>query len=320
MEMTPRISIAVPVYKVEPYLRKCIDSLLAQTMREIEIILIDDGSPDRCPEICDEYARQDQRIKVIHQENRGLSAARNAAIAVASGEYIMFVDSDDWVEPDFCRIPYETAESKGADMVIFSCIRHKGDAFWKSQAGREGSMTRDEAMRLLFKKVRFTVWNKIYKKTLFSEISFPEGKNFEDLVVMPALIHRAESIYYINTPLYHYRFREGSVTSRKNPEDAAESNEMYIKGLLLLESLGYQEAADCIKADSCFCWNYLLAMGRNEEYSGMCLDAILKLKEAPKAFSWKSRALLKVLRCHPLLFDLICILSGKRVHTFGREK
>ena len=157
--MIPAISIIVPVFKVEHYLRKCIDSLLAQTMREIEIILVDDGSPDRCPEICDEYARKDQSIKVIHQQNRGISAARNAGLAAASGEYIMFVDSDDWVEPDFCRIPYETAESKGADMVIFSCIRHEGEVSGRTRTGNSGNMTKQEAMSKLAQGVRFTVWN-----------------------------------------------------------------------------------------------------------------------------------------------------------------
>ena len=318
METTPCISTIVPVFKVEHYLRKCIDSLLAQTMREIEIILVDDGSPDRCPEICDEYARQDQRIKVIHQQNRGISAARNAGLAAASGEYIMFVDSDDWVEPDFCRIPYETAESKGADMVIFSCIRHEGEVSGRTRTGKIGNMTKQEAISKLARGVRFTIWNKIYKKRLFNEVSFPEGENFEDLVVMPELINRADTIYSIDIPLYHYWIHKESTSRRKKPEDEMEANEMFMKSLLLIESLGYQEAAKCFKAD--FCWNYLVVAGRSGEYSEMCLDVVLKLKEAPKSFSCNSRMLLKVLRCNPLLFDLICILSGKRVYTFGREK
>lgn len=115
----PLISVIVPIYNVEKYVRKCLDSLVAQTLREIEVICIDDGSTDRSGEIADEIARDDARFRVIHTENRGLSAARNRGIDEARSQWLMFVDSDDWVSPEFCRVPYEAAIEYGADLVIF---------------------------------------------------------------------------------------------------------------------------------------------------------------------------------------------------------
>ena len=144
----PLITIVVPIYKVEKYLGRCIDSLIAQTYPNIEIILADDGSPDRCGAICDEYAQKDSRIKVIHQENKGVAAARNAALDIAQGEYIMFVDSDDYVEPTFCEIPLKTAQQQNADMVIFGYRRFINGKFANIKvAGFTKAMTSAETIR-----------------------------------------------------------------------------------------------------------------------------------------------------------------------------
>ena len=116
--MKPKVSIVVPIYRVEPYLSQCVDSLLAQTLKEIEIILVDDGSPDRCGEIADEYAKKEPRVKVIHQENAGLGPARNSGMAAAAGEYIGFVDSDDWVKPEMFERLYQVAKQQDADIVV----------------------------------------------------------------------------------------------------------------------------------------------------------------------------------------------------------
>ena len=117
--MIPKVSVIVPIFNVKAYLPRCLDSLCCQTLTEIEIILIDDGSSDGSGEIADRYAQTDNRFQVIHQENRGLSAARNRGIEAAQAYYLMFVDSDDWVDPDFCRIPYEIATDHGVELVIF---------------------------------------------------------------------------------------------------------------------------------------------------------------------------------------------------------
>ena len=116
----PLLSVIVPVYKVEDVLSRCLDSLCRQSLQNIEILLVDDASPDRCGAICEAYAEKDPRFRVIHHpENRGLSATRNTGIAQASADYLMFVDSDDWVHEDFCKLPYECAEQTGADLVMF---------------------------------------------------------------------------------------------------------------------------------------------------------------------------------------------------------
>ena len=130
--MRPLVSIIVPVYKVEDVLARCVDSLCRQSLQEIEIILVDDASPDRCGEICEEYANRDSRFRVIHHsENRGAAAARNTGIAHASSDYLMFVDSDDWAHEDFCKLPYECALQHGADLVMFGCCRVDKDGLWK---------------------------------------------------------------------------------------------------------------------------------------------------------------------------------------------
>ena len=119
----PLVSVIVPNYNVERYVRKCLDSLRGQTLREIEVICIDDGSTDESGRIVDEYAKEDERLRVIHTENRGLSAARNRGIDEARADWLMFVDSDDWVDPDFCKVPYEAAIENQADLVIFAVCK-----------------------------------------------------------------------------------------------------------------------------------------------------------------------------------------------------
>ena len=169
--MKPLVSVIVPVYKVEPYLERCLDSLVAQTLKEIEIIVIDDGSPDRCGEICDAYAAKDARFRVVHQENRGLSAARNAGIELARADYLMFVDSDDWVEPEFCRLPYEAAVEHGAELVMFSYEKTDGSRGRVCPQGfEEGAKDRVTALKMLLHGVGMVAWNKFYHKKLFSDI------------------------------------------------------------------------------------------------------------------------------------------------------
>lgn len=172
----PLVSVIVPVYKVEDVLVRCLDSLCRQSLRDIEIILVDDASPDRCGEICDKYAAEDARFKAIHHpENRGLSVARNTGIIHASADYLMFVDSDDWVHEDFCKMPYECAVQQQADLVLF-CYRYidKNGSMRKvnKAEGRDaGTLTRMEAIELLVHVVGNAAWNKLYSRKLFHTIS-----------------------------------------------------------------------------------------------------------------------------------------------------
>ena len=146
----PELSVIVPVYKVEKYLSKCIDSILAQTFTDFELILIDDGSPDRCGEICDEYAAKDSRIIVIHQQNKGVSAARNAGLEIAKGKYIGFVDSDDWIEPEMYQILIATANETASELVICgSKQRDESGAFLRNDFPSKGVYDREQLLKAL---------------------------------------------------------------------------------------------------------------------------------------------------------------------------
>ncbi len=167
--MKPLVSVIVPVYKVEDCLVRCLDSLCRQSLRDIEIIIIDDASPDRCGEICEEYAARDARIKVIHHsENRGLSAARNTGIKEAAADYLMFVDSDDYVHEDFCKLPFGCAVHYQADLVLFrfkNTAQKKliGGQFYKNiiASAASGYRTQIEALDLLHREIEQYAWNKL---------------------------------------------------------------------------------------------------------------------------------------------------------------
>jgi len=207
------LSIIIPVYKVEPYLRKCLDSVVNQTCRDLEIILVDDGSPDNCGAICDEYAARDDRIKVIHQENKGLSAARNAGLKIAAGKYLGFVDSDDWIEAEMFEVLLRALQETGADISV--CGRyeeykdHKVAYCWPEIR----TLDREEALEELLRndKLQNLVWDKLYRRELFEGIWFPEGKTFEDMAVMHWLILRAKRVVCVPGILYHYLQRSDSI-------------------------------------------------------------------------------------------------------------
>jgi len=309
--MKPLVSVIVPVFKVEPYIHRCVSSLLSQTLQEIEIILVDDGSPDKCPEICDDFAAKDGRVRVIHQANKGLADARNTGLDTASSGYVMFVDSDDWVEPDFCRIPWECAEETGSDLVMFSGFKHRKGSVIQWHAGQDGVKEKETAVMMLGMGAGYAVWSKLYKKELFDRIRFPSGKYFEDAVITSALVHEAGKIYCTDTPLYHYCIREDNITSTKTHRMVRDCNELSVKRILFLEEKGYQEEADRTRPG--VYWKYLVEMGRHEEYSEMCRNAIVSLKEIPASFSQESRLMIILLKYVPWMFDLVCIATGRRV-------
>ena len=206
----PLISIIVPIYNVEKYVRKCLDSLKSQTMKEIEVICIDDGSTDRSGEIADEYASDVYPIfHIIHTENRGLSAARNRGIDEARGGWLMFVDSDDWVEREFCEIPYEKALEYGADLVIFR-------AFYERNC-RRIKKNNCEIHGLINEYTAHTsggvvAWNKLYEKSLFEKIRYPEARVYEDIATTHKIVHIAKRIYVLNECLYHQVYRKNSIS------------------------------------------------------------------------------------------------------------
>lgn len=214
--MADKISVIVPVYKVEPYLSRCLDSIINQTYRNLEIILVDDGSPDRCGEICDEYARQDSRIRVIHKSNGGLSDARNHGIDVATGDYIAFVDSDDYIATDMYEKMLARLEFDNSDMVV--CNYYRFD---------EGSVPPEHGYinlpdRVLSKDEAFHFYQeiggdyvsactKLYKRDIFSTLRYPCGKKYEDTFVIHEVLHRCTRISHMSDPFYFYVMRQGSI-------------------------------------------------------------------------------------------------------------
>ena len=210
----PIISIIVPVYNVEKYLKQCVDSILAQTFSDIEIILVDDGSPDECPKICDEYQKKDARVRVIHKSNGGLSDARNAGIKAAKGEYIGFVDSDDYIAPDMYEKLYKMMNDTGADMAVCQAVIVTDDSSAQYTDSDEIKLLdKDEALYRMICKRLFTVnsWNKLYKKNLFNNIMFPVNMLYEDLATTYKLIDKCKTVVYSPMKKYAYRQRAGSI-------------------------------------------------------------------------------------------------------------
>lgn len=221
----PLVSIIVPIYKVEPYLQRCLDSIVNQTYTNLEIILVDDGSPDGCPQICDEYATRDKRIVVIHKENGGLSSARNAGLDVCKGEYISFVDSDDWVEKNYIESLLYIAIKENADITIGENFisRNKNISINKSY-NTKVYISKDAIFHLLKNNhIAFTVsWGKLYKRELFSSLRFPIGKYHEDEFTTYILFYNSKKIAYTSEILYYYDQRAGSIVSTRHPWDVLE--------------------------------------------------------------------------------------------------
>lgn len=210
----PKISIIVPVYKVENYLDKCVESILNQTVKDFELILVDDGSPDNCPKICDEYLLKDSRVKVIHKENGGLSDARNAGIKEAKGDWLSFIDSDDFIAPDMIETLLSNAENENADIAVCDAVLFKdGEKPAFTDSTKKTVMDSTEAQGKMINERLFVVntWNKIYKKSLFDDITFPKGKLYEDLATTYKLLDKSKKVVYINGKKYAYLQRATSI-------------------------------------------------------------------------------------------------------------
>ena len=209
----PKISVIIPIYRVEQYLCKCVESVLAQTYHNMEVILVDDGSPDGCGKICDEYAERDERVKVIHKPNGGVASARNAGLDAATGEWIGWVDSDDWAEPALFETLLQGALETGAEISVCG--------HWEEYRGRREVsgwqelrvLDTEQALGELLENGRMKnlLWDRIFHRTLFVGLQFPEGRTYEDIAVMHWLFLRAEKVACLPEVLYHYRQREGSI-------------------------------------------------------------------------------------------------------------
>ncbi|MFA6402600.1 MAG: glycosyltransferase family 2 protein [Salinivirgaceae bacterium] len=213
------ISVIVPVYKVEKYLKRCIESILSQSYQNFELILIDDGSPDNCPQICDSYATKYSNIKVIHQNNSGQSIARNVGIELAKGKYLTFIDSDDFVHKFFLEQLINNLSNNDSRISMCS-YQNIYDSFDINEFSIERNygtlniINDEEAMDILLTEQTLCApWGKLYEKSLFSKVKFPEGKIYEDMLVMPLIFKDAKKIVLSNQTFYFYN-QEGTSTTR----------------------------------------------------------------------------------------------------------
>ena len=215
------ISIVVPVYNVENYLERCINSLINQTYKNIQIILVDDGSNDNSPSICDYYKSIYKNIVVIHKENGGLSDARNKGIDVARGEYITFVDSDDYVELDYIEYMYNLIEKDLTEIAICGYIVHFDNQLKKLKDYYNSSKMDTEKVlkRILYSnKIEVSAWAKLYKTSLFKNVRYPKGKLFEDIGTTYKLLEKCKVISVGLSPKYHYIMRKDSIVNKKFTE------------------------------------------------------------------------------------------------------
>ena len=221
---TPLVSIIVPIYKVEEYLRQCIDTILSQSYTNIEVILVDDGSPDQCPSICDEYQQQDSRIKVIHKENGGLSDARNAGINIATGDWICFVDSDDYIHGNYIENLLNSVLENECEIGVCDYLEFKTNEDLQEMVHSDLNvkLEKNEALYRLLSLggTKYIVaWNKIYKRDLFSDIRYPKGFLFEDELTTYKLIFKAKNIAVNSDKLYFYRQRANSIIASSKQKD-----------------------------------------------------------------------------------------------------
>lgn len=256
------VSVIVPIYNVEPYLNQCVKSIVTQTYDNLEIILVDDGSPDHCPEICDEWAKKDQRIRVLHKKNGGLSDARNAGLALCHGELVMFVDSDDWIAPEMAEKMTAAMAQYDADMVICQFMLALPDGRMQRKFDGEDAVKvygRQEMFRLLLedKEISNHVWRRLFKRSLLPENPFPVGKNYEDLYVMAELSNVCRTFVSLNDALYFYRDNANGILKTKtykNVSDYLDALEKSYADIDRLSGRQYPERTEAKVRTSSYVW------------------------------------------------------------------
>lgn len=262
----PLISVIIPVYNVEMFLRECVDSVLRQTYSNLDIVLVDDGSPDKCPEICDEYAKKDTRVKVIHQNNGGLAHARNEGIVNSSGGYLTFIDSDDYVSNDYVENLYKGIVGSGADMSIASFYPFKDDGACQQASelvayeiiSKENAVKRYCSINADCSMPFISACNKIYCRSLFEGIEFPKGKLYEDAFTTYKLIDRTKKIAYTTSKLYFYRINPNSILGQAFKEKHLEMVEAFRSGMDYFNEKNEKDLSDLfvppLLMREIYCW------------------------------------------------------------------
>lgn len=320
---TPLISVIIPVYNVEKYLHRCLDSVIAQTYRNLEIICIDDGSVDESGKICDQYAVRDARIKVIHQENQGVSAARNRGLDAAEGEYIAFVDSDDYILEDMVERLYTELTRFNAMYVAcgFNTVDPNGKILDAHTVDEVQKYTGEEALyRHYFHPNEaenyVTAWGKCYSKTLFSGLRFKTGICFEDIQMMPYLLLRAKEVVLIPYVGYNYVQNNGSITNSQNKEH----QEALYKNAFEIWEENLELYRDCARRDLetavyCACISKVIAHSLSDSIPADMRKISLRMaKKYTKKLSWRRVPSLK----QKIYYGLFCLLGPSKFKKLVR--
>lgn len=239
---SPLISVIVPIYKVEKYLDRCVESIVNQTYKNLEIILVDDGSPDNCPLMCDSWKEKDNRIKVVHKENGGLSDARNAGISVATGEYVAFIDSDDWIYEKYLEILLDGIYKYNCNVAVCDFTLTSGDTPSLDNASLTYQVWKTEDFFCERVVQAVSAWAKIIKKADLKSIRFPKGIIHEDEFVTHKILFKYDKVVYIDLGMYFYQQREDSITKSQWTPDKLITIEATKQKLDFFSQNGYKKA------------------------------------------------------------------------------
>ncbi len=316
MSMNYCVSVIIPIYNSEKYLKKCIESVLNQTYSLLDVVLVDDGSIDKSGNICDHYASIDSRVSVIHQANSGVSEARNAGLKAAKGDYISWVDSDDWIETSMIEKMLESIIISNADMAVCGRCEHFRERSLIRNWDKQSVLTKSEAIKLLLlnNQMQNYLWDKLWRKEVFDGVSFPKGKTYEDIAMMDVLFSKLRTVVCVPLVLYHYQQREGSIVddrsleNRLNHYDASQKrlNRMVYEYPEYKHLLEAQCAASAINIWACYLSNSpemrneykkkIVSISREckKTYKialknlgiGVCGKLILRLTQYPKLWSF----------------------------------
>ncbi len=317
------ISVVVPVYNVENYIAKCVESIMAQTYRDIEIILVDDGSTDASGKICDKYAQMDERIRVIHKKNGGLSDARNVALDVARGQQITFIDGDDYIHPQMLELLWETLNRQNADIVScrFRMVSEEEKVSYEELPGdiKTQVYNRDEAISNL-DEIYVIACCKLYRAELFGELRYPRGKYHEDEYMIHKLLYASETIVSVDAQLYYYVQRSGSITSDINWQKLEDAMGAFEERLSFAEEMKWEAAR---KSTVLIFVNYMYSMSlkmqdtasrdQKKRLRGNMRNVIIKYRDLPIPF-------IQVLYGHSIILYRLYLWLGKiKRRIIGRK-
>ena len=305
-----KVTVIVPVYDIAPYLKKCLESIINQTLKDIEIILVDDGSTDGSGQICDEFAARDARIRVIHKQNEGLSCARNDGIEASTAPYLMFVDSDDWVDPHFCETPYKAAISNKAELVLFKCFHVKnGKPHRRDSNSPTGVVDAETAIRF----GGSAAWRGLYRRELFAKIRFPAGRVYEEIAVTHKIKFEAKRIVMINDALYYYVFRKDSISHTQSAKNTCDA---FISALQKADDLNKYGFAD-ETYETMLCSRALSYLGRTSPSDDPLFkkaeSIVDSVKHIPSGMTLKKKAMFIVWKTDRRLFHFICRMTGQKI-------